>query len=376
MKRIKKLLAISLVIAMIFGITANAAEIEYDDVNKDTTEGSAEVTYDGSKDQWFSITIPKKIDLGSEKHATYTVTVKGDVAEGSYITVEPEGWDSSTKKTTFTMTSDKSGGTKDVTVEQGSNLWEYSNITETGTSEDGDIDGSNLTLGKWTGTLKFLINFEDEYAEEQWPHIGEKDDLHFWNYMLDETTGTIKFLGMNNYGPDDEPDELFVYSSYRLNNKIYSTRLIPPLSGMFRGNEKKITFDKYLYTDNITDMSNMFANCSELEVVNLNGINTSNVETMLGMFSGCCKLKSINFGNIDTSKVKTMYQMFMNCPELNELDLRSFETSQVLDMGGMFLGCESLTSIYVTNKWNIDDDNIGKDMMFERCGTDHVTYID
>ena len=52
-------------------------------------------------------------------------------------------------------------------------------------------------------------------------------------------------------------------------------------------------FHLHIY-NNITDMSNMFSNCSSLTSLNLSNFNTNNVNNMSEMFSDCSSLTSLN----------------------------------------------------------------------------------
>jgi surface protein len=59
---------------------------------------------------------------------------------------------------------------------------------------------------------------------------------------------------------------------------------------------------------------------------------------------------------------------------LTELNLSNFDTSNVTDMSGMFYACEELTTIYVGDKWVINEDTDVTDM-FTGCGCSSVTYV-
>ena len=61
-----------------------------------------------------------------------------------------------------------------------------------------------------------------------------------------------------------------------------------------------------------------------------------------------------------------MHYMFYACYKLTELDLSSFDTSSTYDIKLMFAWCKKLTTIYISDKWNIDSVKYSDDM-FEGC---------
>ena len=110
-----------------------------------------------------------------------------------------------------------------------------------------------------------------------------------------------------------------------------------------------------MYTDEVTDMSGMFAGCISLESIDASNFNTSNVTDMRFMFSGwggilgVSRIKNINVSGFDTSKVTNMRSMFNNLYNLITLDISKFDTSKVTDMRNMFYGMSSLTTLDVSN---------------------------
>ena len=101
-------------------------------------------------------------------------------------------------------------------------------------------------------------------------------------------------------------------------------------------NLQSITGIRYLNTSDVTDMGEMFANCTQLTSLDLNGLNTSKVTNMSRMFDGCTALTSLN--------------------------LNGLNTSNVTDMGSMFDGCTSLQTIIVGERWNTAAVTYSKDM--------------
>ena len=101
-------------------------------------------------------------------------------------------------------------------------------------------------------------------------------------------------------------------------------------------NLQSVTGLRYLNTSEVTDMAEMFSNCTNLTSLDLNGLNTSKVTNMSRMFDGCTALTSLN--------------------------LNGLNTSNVTDMGNMFDGCTSLQTIIVGERWNTDAVTYSKDM--------------
>mgnify|MGYP003293709474 CR=1 FL=1 len=81
-----------------------------------------------------------------------------------------------------------------------------------------------------------------------------------------------------------------------------------------------------------------FYGCSSLKDLDLSGFNTSNVTDMSEMFHNCSNLNEITFGEyFKTNNVTTINSMFNGCSKLTSLDVSGFDTSKVINMGYMFL---------------------------------------
>lgn len=117
--------------------------------------------------------------------------------------------------------------------------------------------------------------------------------------------------------------------------------------------------------DGISDTSYMFYNCTNLESIDLSGLDTSSVISMQCMFYGCSSLKNLDVSRFDTRNVNDMRHMFYGCRSLAALDVSNFKTNSVTDMAGMFYDCSSLTSLDVSglNTGNVKN----MDSMFRGC---------
>ena len=103
-----------------------------------------------------------------------------------------------------------------------------------------------------------------------------------------------------------------------------------------------------LDTSQVTSMGGMFYNCSGLTNLDVSNFNTSRVADMACMFYGCSGLTSLDLSSFSTSSVADMKLMFRNCSSLISLNLSSFNTSRVTHMGYMFCGCYNLTSLDIS----------------------------
>ena len=138
----------------------------------------------------------------------------------------------------------------------------------------------------------------------------------------------------------------------------------------FQGCSKlvSVTGVENLNTEYVTDMSQMFSNCTALKTLDLSGFNTSSVQLMSMMFSGCTSLEFLALTGFNTENVLVMSNMFEECSSLTSLSLNWFVTDNVYNMDYMFYGCSSLEYIGVSEGWNTDNVIYG-DMMFEECSS-------
>ena len=98
----------------------------------------------------------------------------------------------------------------------------------------------------------------------------------------------------------------------------------------------------YNDTENVTNMVNMFYNCTNLETNPQ--LNTSKVSSMNGMFRYCYKL--VTYMQLDTSSVTTMNEMFYQCKILTSVKM---DTRNVTSMKDMFNYCRNLVTIDITH---------------------------
>ena len=111
---------------------------------------------------------------------------------------------------------------------------------------------------------------------------------------------------------------------------------------MFKGCTKlnAIYLDNF-YTNEVTDMSFMFADCISLEVIEIDmamsvqddmtqsrgNFLTSNVTNMASMFEGCKSLQSFYLQNLDIHSVKNFSNMFAGCSSLDNMHLTEIKNA-------------------------------------------------
>ena len=134
-------------------------------------------------------------------------------------------------------------------------------------------------------------------------------------------------------------------------DKSFSTYTPTSLSSFFENltELETITGLEYLNTEKVTDMSDMFSNCSALTSLDVTNFNTEKVTNMSYMFYSCSKLTSLDVSKFNTMNVTNMSSMFSSCNTLTSLDVRNFNTEKVTNMSYMFYSCSSLTSLDVTH---------------------------
>ncbi len=153
----------------------------------------------------------------------------------------------------------------------------------------------------------------------------------------------------------------------------FDTSKVTDMRSMFYGCSSLTSLDLSNFdTSKVTNMRTMFYGCNSLTSLDLSHFDTSNVTNMTFMFDGCSSLKSLDLSYFDTSEVTNMLSMFYKCSSLTSLDLSNFDTSKVTDMSTMFDGCSSLTSLDLSHFDTSSVTNMR--LMFDDCS--RLTSLD
>ena len=233
------------------------------------------------------------------------------------------------------------------------------------------------------------------------------ENLDFKNIVIANNEPTVKDV-CTRLGIDKRTIKSVIF------DKSFNEYALTSLKGFFQecGNLETISGLDYLNTENVTDMSDMFYNCTNLPSLDLSKFNTAKVTIMYNMFKnckklsslnlsesfntvnvtnmssifyGCSQLSSLNLSNFNTAKVTNMSCMFYKCQKLPSLDLSNFNTAKVKDMSSMFYGCKKLSSLTLSESFNtVNVTNMST--MFNGCSqlssldisnfnTENVTYM-
>lgn len=143
----------------VFAATTNYDTISQTEIGEDGTTEDTVVEY--TQASTFTVTIPKRIVLGSDKTSGYNVNVKGDISSADQVKVAPDA--------NFDMIDKGTVGTRKAnvkaTVTQAETVWSSAEVCKKtedkeGTDKAGNVSAAGLTSGTWEGTFEFSIALE------------------------------------------------------------------------------------------------------------------------------------------------------------------------------------------------------------------------
>ena len=232
-------------------------------------------TYAGN----FTVTIPKMIELDSNKEASYTISVTGDVCGGEVVTVTPDS--------SFTLRDANGKSPVVATVTQGKTKFTASDINGTEAAKkqtEGNITAYGLTAGNWSGALSFTIDKKVELKPGLYDNNGAL--LCSW-----EDSGID--VEKDQRCESEEPDT----TRYILTNTYPETTTVVIPNGIIRIGEEAFCgcsdLKSIVIPNSVTSIGNYaFDYCSSLTSVTIPNSVTS---IGVGAFSGCSKLTSATF---------------------------------------------------------------------------------
>ena len=226
----------------------------------------------------------------------------------------------------------------------------------------------------YTSSNQTLTFYYDNYRSSR---SGTTYDLNSGSYYPDwndyEMNESLRYVVFNSSFANARPTSTFSWFS-RMTGlesitgiKYLNTSEVTNMGGMFAECCDLDTLDLSSFnTIKVRDMHSMFAVCSDLHSLDLSSFYTANVSDMSNMFDSCFGLTTLDLSGFNTANVTDMHCMFNMCEHLKDIKLGSFNTAKVRDMSNMFSDDYSLTTIYVGSGWTTTSVNNSSDM-FLNC---------
>ena len=196
-------------------------------------------------------------------------------------------------------------------------------------------------------------------------------------YWFHDMVSLTAIVGIENLNTENVTDMSFMFaycnSLCSIDLSHLDTQNVTDMTGLFHYCTSLPNIDMSgLDTRNVTSMNRLFCDCYKLSNIELGNINTSNLTDASWLFSGCSSLTSLDLSHFDTQNVTTMEDMFNRCSSLKTVDVSNFCTQHVTNMVGMFSGCTRLNTLDVSN---FDTKNVA-DMrfMFSDCSNLATIY--
>jgi surface protein len=217
-------------------------------------------------------------------------------------------------------------------------------------------------------------------------NVNEGYDVHPYESSLQVPT-TVKVVNLKDY---NSPFNIWAYlvktytNHYTINivcevGLVYANK---NCSQMFQGLSNLETMNwnngdlPGFQTEDVVDMSYMFAGCSSLTSIQGANFNTTNVRTMAHMFDGCSSctsFESLGTTNFNTHNLQDMEAMFKDCAALTSIDLSNFNTNRVSKMKELFRGCKAAQTITLSSDFTTPQVT---DMSYMFSGCEALTGID
>ena len=237
-----------------------------------------------------------------------------------------------------------------------------------------DYESSNNTL-----TFKKVTSNNIESLDLNHAVIVNKPTVGEMSYLLGINSLDIKSVVFDKSFKTYAPTSLKSFFAWLTNLetikdlKYLNTEQVTDMSNMFYGCSALTSLDvTHFNTAKVTNMNYMFYRCSKLTSLDVTKFNTANVTNMSYMFCRCPVLSSLDVTKFNTANVTNMSYMFESCSALSSLDLSNFNTAIVTDMSYMFYGCSALSSLDLSNFYTKEVGNMV--CMFSGCSALKTIY--
>ena len=170
-------------------------------------------------------------------------------------------------------------------------------------------------------------------------------------YKLNTVTPSVNLFGTTFIEKNKNISKI-IYEGKEYN--LVQKFIVPNYDFLIKNNIKEINIT-LTNINNITDISHMFNFSDFLFSEDISKWDTQNITDMSFLFSDCSTLESIpDISNWDTSNVINISEIFYNCNSLQSLpDISKWDTSNIKYMRNIFRNCKSLISLPDISKWNM-----------------------
>ena len=187
-----------------------------------------------------------------------------------------------------------------------------------------------------------------EAVDQVWCYIGKDGELVISQTQITAPNGSIT-----------------------LSKKIDCIQLGIKIANSFANSTLVIKTVRFEGAVKVKTCEQMFYACTNLkEIKNIENLYTNECTNMRQMFRDCNNLETLDIRSFDTSKVENMAQMFLNCNKLTAVDVSKWNTMNCTTMFAMFSSCNSLQSLDLS-RWNLSKmtEPLSKDYLFTNCSS-------
>ena len=246
--------------------------------------------------------------------------------------------------------------------------WDVSNATQLSNMFSGDSSLKSMDLSNWkTSKVTDLSNLFNGDTALQTVNMSNMDlrNVNNFNLMFSGATSLSKIDFRNTRFLDSDKIQSSYFNSTNPIVELSGAKNVPKfLFDMLKSSKAKtIDLRNTSLASNITDLSTAFYNDQAVEEIDMTGFDISHITNMSNMFANCSALTSLNLswgGN--TKNVKNFAWMFANDNNLQTIDgIGEWNVSNATDISHMFACinleynfaqpqyCGSLTSLDLSN---------------------------
>ena len=154
------------------------------------------------------------------------------------------------------------------------------------------------------------------------------------------------------------------------NYELLNLSEVTDISYIFKDctNLEKIDLSFLNSMNKIKNIDSIFYNCKNLALISkIESLHTKYITNMDSVFNNCMKLKSLKKFNFSAEGVESFNNLFHNCSSLKTLpNISGWDMKNAKTLKGMFSGCGNLESLPDISNWNLEN-VVNMEEMFAGC---------